>query len=155
MKPLKEYKQFTNADLLGENYGWELNMPFNSEGELIKLVDLFLRKSGDHIYDKNGVIIEEIDKEKSLRAPWRDAYETPVLILGEIALKYANKLPHFIPATKIILRENFNEISFIINKNLGLLRNLPHYEQLKRMGFNEELCLGNKPFIIGYVDKER
>ena len=115
---------------------------------------MFLKKSGEHIYNEEGEIIPETDEERELRAPWKDAYETPVLLLGESALRYTDELPHFVPATKIALKESSNEISFVIHKNLEQLKNLPHYEQLLCLGFEEEICLGNKPFI-NYVDEVR
>lgn len=157
IKPLDEYGLFADCDgyLLGESQGWELDIPFNNKKELMNLVDLFSNKSGKHIYDQKGRIIEETDEERKLRSPWADAYETPVLLLGETALRYADELPHFIPATKICLIENSNEISFVIHRNLEQLRNLPHYEWLLQLGFSEETCLGNKPFIAEYVDKKR
>jgi len=157
LEPLINYPQFKDIEgyLIDENQGWELDISFNNRAELLKLVDLFLRKSGLFLYDEKGEKIEEVDKERKLRSPWGDAYETPVLLLGETALRYADKLPHFIPATKIALKENSNEISFVIHKNLEELRNLSHYEQLLRLGFNEEKCLGNSSFIIRYVDKKR
>ncbi len=156
-KPLEKYEQFSSSEgyLLGEDQGWELDMPFYNKEESIVLLDLFLKKSGKHIHDEEGGIIPETDEERELRSPWTDAYETPVLLLGETALRYADKLPHFALATKIALKENSNEISFVIHKNLKQLRDLSHYEQLLHLGFCEELCLGNKPFIARYVDKKR
>lgn len=155
-EPLVNYSQLKDAEgyLISEDQGWELDMPFNNQAELLKLVDLFLRKSGMQIYDENGEKIEETDEERKLRLPWADAYRVPVLLLGEAALRYADELPHFTPAIKIALKENSNEISFVIHKNLEQLRNLFHYEQLLHLGFNEERCLGNKPFI-DYVDEVR
>lgn len=148
-KPLIEYPQFVDSKgyLVAEDQGWELNVPFGDKQELLGLVDLFLRKYGEYIYDENGIKIPETDEEKNLRSPWIDAYRVPMLLLGETALRYADELPHFSPATKIALKENSNEISFVIHKNLERLRNLPHYEQLLRLGFSEEMCLGNKPFL--------
>ncbi len=149
IKPLSEYLEFINCKgfLLAEDQGWELDMPFKSKGELVDLVNLFLMKSGEHIYDEKGEIVEESDEEKRLRNPWDDAYIIPVLIVGEKALKYADELPQFDQATKICLIEDNNEISFIIHKDIDRLRNLSHYEQLKKLGFSEEICLGNKPFL--------
>ncbi len=156
-KPLEEYKQFSEAKwyLIAENHGWELDMAFNNKKELLDLVNLFLRKSGRFVYDEEGNIIVETEEERTTRSPWTDAYETPVLLFGETALKYLDELPHFIQATKIVLKENSNEISFVIHRNLDQLRDLPHYEQLLKLGFKEEACLGNKPFIAEYIDKKR
>ena len=149
IKPLSEYSEFINSKgyLLAEDQGWELNIPFNNKKELMTFVNLFLRKSGTYIYDENGVRIPETYEERILRAPWTDAYRIPVLIIGKSSLKYASELPYFDQATKIFLVENNNELSFIIHKNLDFLRNLSHYEQLKKLGFKEEICLGKKPFL--------
>lgn len=76
-----------------------------------------------------------------------------MLLLGKKALRYSKFLPHFSKAHKIFLMENGNEISFIINKNLKILKQMPYYEKLRRLGFKEELCLGNKAFIKTYIDK--
>ena len=148
-RPLKKYPQYATSKghLVAENRGWELDIPFNTKTELRRLVDLFLRKSGLFIYDENGVEILESDKERKARAHWSDAYETPLLVLGKAALEYAADLPHFDQATKTSLIENDNEIGFIIHKKLGFLRTILHYEQLKRLGFQEEVCMGNKPFL--------
>lgn len=127
-------------------------MPFNGKKDLLTLVDLFLRKSGKHIYDAQGNIIKETDEEQKSRAPWSDAYKVPVLILGKNALRYARRLPEFVPAAKFSLKENDNEISFIIHKNLEYLKSLDYYNSLLKFGFVEEECLGNKPFIK-YVDE--
>ncbi|MBW2974008.1 hypothetical protein KY346_06500 [Candidatus Woesearchaeota archaeon] len=151
---LINYQEFTDAEgcLIDEDQGWELDMPFKGERELMSLVNLFLKKSGKHIYDVRGNIIKETDEEQDARAPWSDAYKVPVLLLGETALRYADKLPQFVPVTKFALKENNNEISFIIHNNIKYLKSLNQYTQLLRFGFAEEECLGNKPFIR-YVDE--
>lgn len=156
-KPLINYPEFKDAEgcLIDEDQGWELDMPFYNKKELMSLVNLFLNKSGKYIYDNGGRIIEEIEEQLQKRSPWADVYDTPVLLLGKSALNYADELPHFIPAIKMALKENSNEISFVIHKNLEQLRNLCHYKQLLRLRFNEEECLGNKSFISEYVDKKR
>jgi len=153
-KPLINYPEFKNSegDLIDEDQGWELDMPFKGKKELLNLVNLFLKKSGKHIYDAKGNIIRETNEEQKSRAPWSDAYKVPVLLLGKTALKYVNRLPQFIPVTKFALKENGNEISFIIHNNLKYLKSLNHYECLRQFDFVEEECLGNKPFIK-YVDK--
>ncbi len=150
-KPLIYYPEFKDANgyLIGEDSGWELDMPFKDKAQLFKLIDLFLNKSGEFIYDKEGRIITECENH------WRDAWQTPVLLLGENAIQYLEELPLFIPVTKIALKENNNEISFVIHKNLNLLKDLPFYEQLLSLGFLDELCLGNAVFIKEYVDKKR
>ena len=141
------------AYFIDEDVGWELNIPFNDKKELKKIIALFLRKSGASNYNKRGIKVSETEKEKKLRAPWSDAYGIPILIIGEKALKYRD-LPLFTPATKISLKENNNEISFIINRNLERLRKIPQYAILTDLGFCEEKCLGNKPFIR-YIDEKR
>lgn len=155
-KPLSNYPSFARRknDFVAEDTGWELDIPFGSKEELFRLVNLFQAKAGIRKYDENGQIVDETEEEKKLRAPWTDAYEVPVLLVGENAIQYAAELPHFTPATKIALKENGNEISFVINKKLRLLKGLPHYQQLIDLGFKEEPCLGNKPFIMD-IDKKQ
>lgn len=155
-KSLSNYPSFAGRknDFVAEDSGWELDIPFGSKEELFRLVSLFQRKAGLHKYDENGVIVQETEEEQKLRAPWTDAYEVPVLLVGENATQYAAELPHFTPATKIALKENGNEISFVINKKLRRLKGLPHYQQLLDLGFKEEPCLGNKPFIMD-IDKKQ
>ena len=150
-KPLINYLEFKDGEtpLIAEDNGWEIDLPFKDKEELMKLISLFLRKAGLKSYSLLG---EEIKTEENA---WRDAYETPVLLLGEKALNYKTELPSFIQATKMYLKENSNEISFVINKNLELLKNLSNYSELMKFGFREEKCLGNKSFIVQYVDKEK
>lgn len=157
LEPLINYPSFKEMDgyLISEDQGWELDMPFYNREELFMFVNLFLRKSGLYLYNPDGGIIKETDDERKSRSPWSDAYETPVLLLGKIALKYIHELPYFTQVTKFSLREGSNEISFVIHRNLGLLRCLPHYKLLLELGFSEESCLGNNTFIIEYVDKKR
>lgn len=149
------YLQSAKEYLILEDSGWELDMPFHNREELVNLTNRFLRKYSGYFYDKEGSIINETSRQKERRKPWPDAYKTPVLLLGSEALKYAKDIPHFIQALKISLIENNNEISFVIHKNMKILRYLPHYQQLKKLGFREEPCLANKPFILRYVDKKR
>lgn len=153
---LIKHNEFLNSKgyLLAEGHGWEIDIPFKNENELINIADLFLKKSGMYNYDEEGITIKETDEEILLRSPWPDAYRTPVLIIGEGALKYIKKLPYFGVATKFSLTSNNNEISFIIHKNLATLKNLPAYDTLKEIGFVEEFCLGNKPFLR-YIDEVR
>jgi len=155
--PLINYPEFLGAEgyLIDEDQGWELNIPFSDKIELFNLVELFLRKSGNVIYDKEGRPIEEPEEEKIKRKPWADAYAIPVLLLGKNAIKYVDELKYFTPVTKFSLIENHNEISFVINKKLSMLRNLPQYKDLLNLGFVAEICLANKPFIVNYVDKNR
>ncbi len=157
VKPLSKYREFRGSKgcLIAEDQGWQLDTPFRNKNELLSLVNLFLKKSGEHTYDKNGAEIPESEEERMLRAPWTDAYEAPVLIIGEGALMYSEELPQFNKATKMCLIENNNEISFIVHKKLEFLKNLSHYEKLRMLGFNEELCLGNKPFLEDIDEKTR
>ncbi len=139
---LSEYQEFQERkDLVGESQEWQLDMPFENIEELLRLVKLFLEKSGIYVYDESGVEVS------ATQSHWRDAYETPVVVIGEEAIKHAYLLPHFDTAIRVFLIENGNEISFIINKNIRTLRVLPHYERLRRFGFREERCLVNKPFL--------
>ena len=152
-KPLIEYPEFIDikGHLLAENDGWQLDMPFCNKDEAIKIVDLFLRKSGLKVYDHESIEIEETIEQMILRAPWPDAYRIPVLILGESTLTIVSELPHFDQATKLCLTENNNEISLIIHRGLDILKNLQHYEALKKAGFTEQVCLGNRAFLE-YLD---
>lgn len=146
---LRAYDQFKKSQgyLIAEDKGWELDLPFKNKAELMLLIDLFLRKSGKYIYDDEGREISETAAQRESRAPWDDAYETPVLVVGETAVKYKEELPQFDSATKLCLIENNNEISFVIHNMLSRLKELPHYEILRELGFKEEACLGNKPFL--------
>jgi hypothetical protein len=153
---LTQHPDFQNANyLIAEDQGWEIDIPFSSKEELLRLADLFLRKAGMYLYDNKGEVVEETEEERTKRAPWADAYEMPVLLIGQAAVQYAKELPQFTQATKICLVENHNEISFIINSQLDLLRSLQQYKLLLTLGFTEELCLANTPFIKDYVDKKR
>lgn len=152
-KPLINYQEFSNkyGSLIGEDQGWEAVIPFNSEIELLKLITLFLKKSGTHIYDEVGNERSETEIERKIRRPWTDAYDTPILILGEKAVAHKNKLPEFEEAVKLCLVENNNEFSFVIHNNWDRLTNSAHYQTLLRCGFNKEPCLCNKPFLK-YID---
>lgn len=85
---------------------------------------------------------------------WTDAYQTPVLLLGENALEYNNELSDFIPATKFCLIKNDNELSFVIHKNLDILKDSIYYNLILNLGFVEEICLGNRRFI-DYIDENQ
>lgn len=130
---LDSYAEFKDAQgqLVNElGSGWELNMPFTMEEELMRLTGMFLRKS----YKEN------VDH-------WFGAYKSPVIILGEEAMKYREKLQDFIPATKIALLEGHNEISFVIHENLDRLKSVEQFERLKSLGFRHQMCLANKSFV--------
>ncbi len=149
-----DYSQIDNLDcLIGEEDGWQLDVPFGDKDELIRLAALFLRKSGFYIYDEKGCKIPET-REESIRRAWPDAYKTPVLVFGESSIRFVSDLPNFEQATKICLTENGNEISFIVHKNLEPLRSLSHYERLTRFGFKEEKGLANRVFVE-YIDEVR
>ncbi|MEK6874443.1 MAG: hypothetical protein AABX52_01695 [Nanoarchaeota archaeon] len=135
------------GNLIAEDKGWQLDFPFNNSYELGNLVDLFLVKSGIHIYDKEGNRIKETFEQFNQRSPWEDAYRTPVLIIGKVAIDLASQLPDFDIATRMVLIENRHEISFIIHKYIQELHLLPQYQTLLRLGFLEEPCLVNKPFL--------
>lgn len=124
--------------LYNQNSGWELNFPFRNQEELVKFVEIFIQKAS-----------------KKNNSHWPGAYETPVLLLGERALEWQDRFPRFIPATKIGLIQGNNELSFIIHKNLSKLKTLHYYTELLYLGFKESFCLGNKEFIIKYIDELR
>lgn len=124
--------------LLGEDYGWELNLPFENKNQLLTLSDLFVKKSFK--YDKDA---------------WPDAYKVPVIILGSALAIYEYYLQNFSKAIKIYIQENGNEISFIINRNFSRLKQSMQYKTLLRLGFREELCLVNNIFLSKFVEKER
>ena len=127
---LDESQQFIGSEgyLLAEGYSWELNLPFSNKNDLIAVSNLFLKKSGGHIYNENGIEIAETNEEYIERCHWPDAYKTPVLIIGEQAIRYLDDLPQFDTATKIMLVENDNEISFIIHNRLDFLKSLEYYD---------------------------
>ena len=140
--------------LIGESQGWQLDMPLSSKKELFNLIRLFLKRSGKDLYYNQGLVIPETEEEKDIRSPWKGAYETPVLLLGESVLGYSNELAQFSPITRFILNKNSNEASFVIHRNLRRLVQLPQYKELINFGFIEEKCLGNNAFIKEYVDKK-
>lgn len=119
--------------LIAENCGWELNLPFNNKKELLELTSLFLSMS--QVSSKHNII------------SWRDAYKVPVIILGNDALKYVIDLKGFDKVIRFYFIENQNEINFIIDQKLKILKNLNHYDALMKIGFREEICLANKAFI--------
>jgi len=133
---LADVLELRNELLIGENKGWELDIEFSSKEKLLQLVNMFLSKSSKHN-----------------PSHWPGAYDVPVLIIGEKAKAYSSDLPDFIEARKIALIENGNEISFVIHKRLGDLAKHPTYSALQKLGFSEEICLGNKAFVAEYVDK--
>lgn len=155
-KALENYREFATSDkdFVAEENGWQLDLPFSNKKELITLVDLFMKKSGKYLCSEEDIIIKESKEEKKLRNPWRGAYKIPVLILGEKALTYRHLFPSFIDVVKISIKENNNEVSFIIHEKLELLKKLQHYKTLIDFGFKEELCLANKLFIKRYVDNK-
>lgn len=138
--PENTLENYPNLDgrLIGEDYGWELDLPFKDKKELMNIVELFIKKS-----------------DKGNEESWPGAYRVPLLLLGQKALDYKNDLPDFCKAMKISLKENENEICFVINKNFLRLSKLDNYSKLIKLGFKEELCLANNTFIRAYVDKKR
>lgn len=134
-KTLEGIAGLGEGQLVGENAGWELDVPFHEKANLFALVNLFISKSSKKNPDH-----------------WPGAYEVPVLLLGEAACAHAEELPDFIEARKISLVERGNEVSFVVNQRLPQLRSLPQYVQLQSLGFKELRCLGNRAFIASYVD---
>ena len=155
-KPLSNYPEFKEAEgyLLSEDDGWEIGIPFTNKKEILGIADLFLKKSGLNLYDHNRNVITETKEEMLIRAPWTDAYQVPILLLGETASIYKKELPQFIQATKFSLKENANEINFVICKNLARLKGTAEYIGLLDIGFKEETCFGNYIFIK-YIDEIR
>lgn len=82
-----------------------------------------------------------------------DAYDTPVLIIGENAVKYIKKLPAFEKVTRFSLIESGNEINFIINRKLDKLKQTKHYKNLINLGFRDDICLANKSFVNRCIDE--
>lgn len=152
---LIEYPEFNNynKNLVCEALEWELDIPFYNKKELLNLLNLFLRKSSKNLYDNKWNKIIETKEKRRKRNPWQGAWEIPVLLIGKKALEYKKDLPQFTLVNRFSIRENHNEISFIINKNLDLLKTLPYYEKLLQYGFEKEVCLGNILFIKQYIDK--
>lgn len=141
-EPLGNYPEFDDAQgyLISEDYGWELNLPIENDNNLLKTIELFSSKS---FREREGIINKNA---------WAGAYRIPVLILSKKALEYKMELPDFTVVTKLVLKAENNEISFIINKNFKLLENLPHFQQLIDLGFKKEVCLANNVFIKEYID---
>ena len=92
-------------------------------------------------------------EEKKDRQCWPDAYETPVLIIGGDINQIKDKIASFVPAKIIRCEKEGQELSFVINHNFERLIHLPEYVLLLKLGFKEEDCLANLPFILQYVDK--
>ena len=135
-KTLEDVTELKDEKLFGDNKGWELNLEFKSKKRLLELVNLFVQKSS----------------RKSAKH-WPGAYDVPVLIIGEQAKAYVSELPDFVEARKIALFENDNEVSFVIHEKLDDMLKHPLYTELSQLGFVEEVCFGNRPFIEAYVDK--
>ena len=51
---LREYQEFHGEQLIGTDSGWELNLPFRSKKELLRLVALFLQKGSMYLTDPEG-----------------------------------------------------------------------------------------------------
>lgn len=134
---LEEYSELDGV-LQGEDFGWELNLPFYNKKQLLELTDLFMRKS----------LAGRIDS-------WPGAYEVPVIVLGQAALIYDSDLPSFSPAKKLYLKQNKNEIYFIINENYQRFESHTSYKRLIELGFIEEKCLVNDRFLKRFIDKKR
>ena len=135
-KKLEEYAEFKDAYgyLIASEQGWQLDIPFTSNDELLRIVGVFLRKSAERLITKEGIRIEETEEEKERRGPWPDAYEIPLLIIGESAVRYKGRLPDFDEVTRLSLITHGNEISFIIHKKLKQFKRLPAYKQLRELG---------------------
>jgi hypothetical protein len=140
------------SDFSGENKGWEINIGCDLVKDIIKLASLFVSKSSILPFDKNGMPKPETLEDKEIRDPWPDAYDTPVLIIGGDINQIREKVSSFIPAKIIRLEKDNKELSFIINSNFEKLKRIKEYDSLIELGFKEEDCLANLPFILQYVD---
>ncbi len=147
-EPLIKYPEFEDSEgsLVAENSGWEIDIPFRTKRELIRLAKFFVRKSGKHIYDHSGIKSFESGKQQHRRAPWRDAYDVPVVFIGDYIIKHKSDLPAFTRASKVTLKEGGNEISFVVYRRVGVFKSTQNFRDLKELGFLEEGCLINKVF---------
>jgi len=154
-QPLIKYDGYKEREgnFVAEDLGWQLDMPFHSREELLSLIGLFIQKGSEFLFDLKGNKFEGLTSNQSLY--WSGSYETPVLLLGQEAMRYADELIDFTQATKVAFYRGSNEISFIVHRRLEELRESSNYNFLIKQGFQEELCFGNKIFIKEYVDKER
>jgi hypothetical protein len=134
-RSLDEVVELQREQLISENEGWELNIGFKGKEDLLSVVELFLKKSSQETPNH-----------------WPGAYDVPVLIIGDKAIDFASELPDFLVARKMLLSENGSEVSFIVRRRFEELKSKPHYADLRKLGFVEELCLGNRRFIQEYVD---
>lgn len=137
-RTLESYSTLSNILLVGESDGWELNVEFKEKEDLKNIAELFIRKSSSKSPDR-----------------WPDAYDLPVLVLGEGAVAYAQELPDFIPAKRIVLQRGNNEISFIIDRLFAPLQKMSEFGEIQKLGFNIEACLANKSFIEQYVNPKQ
>jgi hypothetical protein len=134
---LEGVPELADIPLFEENLGWQLDLEFNGESELVSLVNLFgLRAS------------------RAKENHWVDAHTIPFLIVGNEVRKYTHPaLNQLVKATFMILEENGNEVSFVINKTMDKLKAIDAYGLLCRLSFKESVCYGSKQFIDAYVDK--
>lgn len=147
------YDEKTVQNYVGEDKGWEINIGCDYEEDILKLAKLFTQKSSDFPFDQEGFPKVETVEERLLRSPWPGPHETPILIIGGNIKRLSARIPLFIPAKKIECEFNDKELSFIIHNKYQKLCNLPEYVLLLDLGFEEEDCLANIPFIQRYVDQ--
>ena len=140
-------------NLTCENKGWEMNMASDNEKNIIKLTNLFVKKSSIDKFDDNGNITIETEEEKALRCPWPDAYEIPVLIVGGEIEKIRERIKGFVPVKLFKHQSKGGEYSFIIDEKYSLLKKLKEFDRIFELGFKEEVCLANIPFIKRYVNE--
>lgn len=123
--------------------------------EISRIAHLFLQKSSVEIYDLAGEIIQETDEEKKQRAPWSEAYDTSILIIGGQLSQIKEPIIGFQHAHLFRAQYSMGEYYFVINKYLEILKTSKEYHYLLEQGFQPENCLANIQFIQSYVDKLR
>lgn len=147
------YAKKEAKNLIGENKGWEINIGCDKIEDIIEIANLFTKKAYKFPFNKYGIFLPETEEEKDIRKPWADAYETPVLIIGGDIVQIKDKISSFIPAKLIRWQKENAELNFIVNNAFEKLKNLSEYQDLINLGFKEEDCLANLPFILQYVDQ--
>ncbi len=144
--PLKRNPECQDLEghLVGENpCEWEINLPFNRKKILLRLANLFARKSG----------------ERGEKDTWPNPYNVPIIIIGKRAIACAEELKKdYVQAIRFYLatenKHTYGEISFVIQEKLSYLRSSSGCVGLQKLGFELEQCLVNKSFA-DYLNKER
>ena len=89
---LRDYEKFQNEEgnLVVDDSGWQLNIPFYNKERLIELANLFLERS-----------------DKAKKTHWKDAYETPIIVIGEKALECKDELIGYKPLSRFSFENLF------------------------------------------------